>query len=276
MSTTTPTTKLTKRSPFQVKVAAEHLGADTTSSTISWPGRTPAEVMDLIMTALPTLTTRGQGNAMHSVKRAVQALLDAEAEATPEPEAPAAPSGHQVATEAESVPASEVPAYSTDPAELVRLAKAEHAALKVWAKDGSKPPAPATPNLDELNRQHAAGVTAKDRRKAARATGATPRQYRASVLPTEGQETMTCTGACGQELPLTKFPTTSGGRRGTECRKCRDARKAAAKAEAAQPEAKPAKATKAQAKPRPKAKARKAAAKAAGLSTFNDLVRLVS
>lgn len=238
--TTTPTTKLTKRSPFQVKVAAEHLGADTTSSTISWPGRTPAEVMDLIMTALPTLTTRGQGNAMHSVKRAVQALLDAEAEATPEPqpepEAHPAPSGHDIAPEA--------PAYSTDPAELVQLAKAEHAALKAWAKDGSKPPAPATPNLDELNRQHAAGVTAKDRRKATKATSATPRQYRASVLPTEGQEAMTCTGACGQELPLTKFPTTSGGRRGTECRKCRDARKAAAKA--------------------------------AGLSTFNDLVRLVS
>lgn len=40
----------------------------------------------------------------------------------------------------------------------------------------------------------------------------------------------TCTGACGQSLPLTKFPTTTAGKRGTECRTCRDTRRAAAKA----------------------------------------------
>lgn len=39
-----------------------------------------------------------------------------------------------------------------------------------------------------------------------------------------------CTGACGQLLPLVKFPTIDSSRRGTECRADRDARRAAAKA----------------------------------------------
>jgi hypothetical protein len=42
-------------------------------------------------------------------------------------------------------------------------------------------------------------------------------------------DTATCSGSCGATLPLQKFPTTPKGR-GTECRTCRNARRAAAKA----------------------------------------------
>lgn len=58
-----------------------------------------------------------------------------------------------------------------DGPERVAAAKAEHKALQAWIKDGENPPRPATPNLDALNEAYAAGVTAKDRRAAAKATG---------------------------------------------------------------------------------------------------------
>jgi hypothetical protein len=41
-------------------------------------------------------------------------------------------------------------------------------------------------------------------------------------------KTHRCAGACGKTLPVVKFPTTTGGRRVSECRECRDARRAAA------------------------------------------------
>jgi hypothetical protein len=43
-------------------------------------------------------------------------------------------------------------------------------------------------------------------------------------------ETHKCAGACGQRLPVKKFPTITGTtRRVAECRSCRDARTKAAK-----------------------------------------------
>lgn len=90
------------------------------------------------------------------------------------PKLPAAPGA-----EPTEVPTGEVaaPVFSEDPAELVRLAKAEKAELDAWkATPNSQRPGwpPLTPNLDELNRQYAAGVTAKDRKaKKAPASGGT-------------------------------------------------------------------------------------------------------
>jgi hypothetical protein len=39
-----------------------------------------------------------------------------------------------------------------------------------------------------------------------------------------------CAGVCGESKPINKFPTVSGqpGRRGVECRDCRDKRRAQA------------------------------------------------
>jgi hypothetical protein len=52
----------------------------------------------------------------------------------------------------------------TDPALRVEAAKKEHRMLQAWIKDGEKPPRPETPNLDAMNAEYAAGVTAKGRR----------------------------------------------------------------------------------------------------------------
>lgn len=46
------------------------------------------------------------------------------------------------------------PEASTNVVERIALAKAEHATLKAWAADGSKPPRPATPNLDAIEAEH--------------------------------------------------------------------------------------------------------------------------
>jgi hypothetical protein len=88
------------------------------------------------------------------------------AEATPEPEPTPEP-------EAEPQPAD-------DPKERVRLAKAEHKVLQAWIKKGEKPPRPATPNLDAVNAEYKAGVTAKERRQAAKGstTRTTTRSHR--------------------------------------------------------------------------------------------------
>ena len=43
------------------------------------------------------------------------------------------------------------------------------------------------------------------------------------------RERRRCRGACHRMLPITKFPTMRGGERGSECRKCRDARRAEAR-----------------------------------------------
>lgn len=51
---------------------------------------------------------------------------------------------------APAAPVADV-AAADDPAERSRLAKIEHKVLAAWAKDGSKPPRPATPNLDAVH-----------------------------------------------------------------------------------------------------------------------------
>ena len=57
------------------------------------------------------------------------------------------------------------------------------------------------------------------------ATGAiVPQGVRTPRIPT-GVDVWTCEGACGQELPVRKFPTDGRGHgRLVECRGCRDAR----------------------------------------------------
>lgn len=91
------------------------------------------------------------------------------------PKLPAAPDA-----EPTEVPTGEVaaPVFSEDPAELVRLAKDEKKALDIWkATPSDQRPGwpPLTPNLDELNRQYAAGVTAKDRKAKKAKTDGTSR-----------------------------------------------------------------------------------------------------
>ncbi len=49
------------------------------------------------------------------------------------------------------------PRPATEPVERLQLAKAEHAILQAWIAKGEKPPRPATPNLDAINAEHAAG-----------------------------------------------------------------------------------------------------------------------
>ena len=63
------------------------------------------------------------------------------------------------------------------------------------------------------------------------ATG--PAKKGANTFPADRQFHV-CTGACGKRLPARAFPTISGtDRRVSECRKCRDARRAAASSAAA-------------------------------------------
>jgi hypothetical protein len=63
--------------------------------------------------------------------------------------------------------------------------------------------------------------------------GTTSRAKRKQAEPRPGAASkdgeMTCTGPCGETKPVTKFPTTNGGARSTECRACRDARRNAKK-----------------------------------------------
>lgn len=62
--------------------------------------------------------------------------------------------------------------------ERLALAKAEHATLQAWIKDGEKPPRPATPNLDAVNAEHAAGgPKAKGTTRAPRTTAQLPALY---------------------------------------------------------------------------------------------------
>jgi hypothetical protein len=47
-----------------------------------------------------------------------------------------------------------------------------------------------------------------------------------ATVPAADAQTQVCQGACGQTLPLRKFPTLRDpSKRGTECRTCRDARR---------------------------------------------------
>lgn len=61
----------------------------------------------------------------------------------------------KAAKEAQLLAAAEV-AASDDPTERLALAKAEHTMLKAWVNDGSRPPRPATPNLDAVNADYEA------------------------------------------------------------------------------------------------------------------------
>jgi hypothetical protein len=57
------------------------------------------------------------------------------------------------------------PAAAEDKVDRLNLAKSEHKLLQAWIKDGSKPPRPATPNLDALEAE-ANGTKPKAARKA--------------------------------------------------------------------------------------------------------------
>lgn len=99
--------------------------------------------------------------------------------------------------------------------------------------DAQQPPRPATPNLDALNAEYAAGVTAKDRKRqrtTTRTRSTTSRQrVELGTLP-KGATEGTCR-TCQQTLPAAKFPkaVVAGERqkdqRADECRACRDARR---------------------------------------------------
>lgn len=62
-------------------------------------------------------------------------------------------------------------AVADNPVVRYTLAKAEHALLQQWIKDGSRPPKPATPNLDVVEAEHAA-AGGKPKGKAQRTAGA--------------------------------------------------------------------------------------------------------
>lgn len=69
-------------------------------------------------------------------------------------------------------------AAAANRAERLALAKTEHATLQAWIKDGEKPPRPATPNLDAMNAEHAAGgPKAKGTTRAPRTTAQLPALY---------------------------------------------------------------------------------------------------
>lgn len=106
--------------------------------------------------------------------------------------------------------------------DLYAQAKADHAALKAWKKSGQVGDTPATPALDELRARKAAGrkVSAKPKRETRVRTGSVDGDV----------ETITCRGACAETKSARHFPTVGAGKRGTECRSCRDARLAAKKA----------------------------------------------
>jgi hypothetical protein len=72
-----------------------------------------------------------------------------------------------VAQLAASIAAAEAakPQASNDRAERLDLAKAEHKALKNWQANGRQGEAPATPNLDAMNADYAAGVKPSKRAK---------------------------------------------------------------------------------------------------------------
>lgn len=222
--------KLTKRTAFQTRIASELLAPDeVTTTTLVWNDASPADIVGRIDAALAGDVTKGNSVALHSIRRA---LVDGDAvePLTVEPGEAADEHAAITAEETEILAAADhdgAPTFDPDPEAMAALAKTEWADLKTWTKDGENPPRPHTPNLDELNRQNAAGVTAKDRRAA---KGGRPRDTVRSIDPTEIGETMTCQGACGQDLAVKKFPTVSGGRRAVECRSCRDGRREARKA----------------------------------------------
>lgn len=146
----------------------------------------------------------------------------------------ASPASTGLYTEVADVPTDNPEATAdADPARRYQLAKTEWAALRAWAKAGRTPPRPATPNLDELEAEHAAAASGQSR-KAAKPRANRPAIGALPVGATEG----TCTGTCGQVLPATKFPKAvvdgkrQANQRASECRACRDGRRAAAKGSA--------------------------------------------
>lgn len=116
---------------------------------------------------------------------------------------------------------------ATDRLERYELSKAEAAALKAWEAAGMNGPRPSTVNLDAAT-VHA--PTSATKGGTMGKSTSTPRRRTASVEPQAGQQTITCKGECGKAKPVNSFPTVGGGRRGTECRSCRDERRAKGKA----------------------------------------------
>lgn len=82
-------------------------------------------------------------------------------------------------------------------------------------------PREGKPRTRRPNRHDQIGVTPR---------GAQAHAEAAQIVAAAVAGQQVCTGTCAQALPVVKFPTTSKGGRGTECRTCRDARRAAAKA----------------------------------------------
>lgn len=125
----------------------------------------------------------------------------------------AAREAREADTPADQPPADETPAAARS--RRITAAKSEAAALKAWQQSGEQGPRPDTTNLDAI----AAG-------RPARAPKSSTRRSAAPAIP-DGATEHVCSGACGQTLPIVKFPTIGGGRRGSECRKCRDERRTA-------------------------------------------------
>lgn len=169
--------------------------------------------------AIQYLQTHGiySGHSRDSVEQLRQLVAEHRAGTTSPAPAPEADAG---------------PELLPDGPERVAAAKAEHKLLQAWIKDGEQPPKPATPNLDAMNADYAAGKTAADRRREAKGTkakGGTRQRVEVGTLP-EGATEGTCR-ACSQVLPASRFPkaVVDGKRqpdqRADECRGCRDTRR---------------------------------------------------
>jgi hypothetical protein len=183
--------------------------------------------------AIQYLQTHGiySGHSRDSVEQLRQLVAEHKA-------GPKAPAMTDPLTDAEKAQLAKLDAEAAGPEllpdgpERVAAAKAEHKVLQAWIKDGEQPPRPATPNLDAMNADYAAGKTAADRRREAKGTkakGGTRQRVELGTLPTGAKEG-TCR-TCQQVLPATRFPkaVVDGKRqpdqRADECRSCRDARR---------------------------------------------------
>lgn len=176
------------------------------------------------------LQSRGiySGHSRDTADQLRQLVADHRAKvAAGRPEQPKLPANGQLGGD---LPAA-APALLPDGPERTAAAKAEHKLLQAWIKDGEQPPRPATPNLDAMNADYAAGKTAAERHAAAKGTKAKATRQRVEVgtLP-QGATEGTCR-ACQQVLPATRFPKAvvdgkrQADQRADECRSCRDTRR---------------------------------------------------
>lgn len=109
--------------------------------------------------------------------------------------------------------------YSVDLVPAVSVCRAEYIAAKA-------PAAPEAPTVSEVDAALVLLAKAPKAKAVVRAPGAPTLKVSARWTPMEAQPTHTCR-SCTQDLAAAKFPTVAGPEvRGTECRSCRDARKA--------------------------------------------------